>query len=248
MTAPTRSDTTVVAQPAETPPGTSRSAPVFPEDRLIVRSWHDPVLDNLGHDPRSPYVEQFWLAVLGPSCLFLVRRLAARLERAPDGFELDPLEWARELGLGMKGGKHGPFWRAVDRACRFQLAQRERRAVRRAAPDGSADIPAGQTSARQPADGPPDLARHAASTPSASIVDQLVGRAGPGRRRLKGLCPKGVGVLRSVGAVAAQHGRNRPQHDRQVDHHRPVVHVVQVEAGVLGKGRPAPDPTPATYP
>ncbi len=106
------------------PPGSHRADPVFPEERLLVRSWHDPVLDNLGHDPRSPYVEQFWLAVLGPSCLFFVRRLAARLEREPDGFELDPLQWARELGLGMKGGKHGPFWRAVDRSCRFQLAQR----------------------------------------------------------------------------------------------------------------------------
>ncbi len=110
--------------PSGPPPGTRRADPVFPEDRLLVRSWHDPVLDNLGHDPRSPYVEQFWLAVLGPSCLFLIRRLAARLERDPDGFELDPLEWARELGLGMKGGKHGPFWRAVERTCRFQVAQR----------------------------------------------------------------------------------------------------------------------------
>lgn len=117
------STATVIGQSTPTP-GPNRSEPVFPEDRLLVRSWHDPVLDSLGHDPRSPYVEQFWLAVLGPSCLFLVRRLAARLERSPDGFELDPLEWARELGLGMKGGKHGPFWRAVDRACRFQLAQR----------------------------------------------------------------------------------------------------------------------------
>lgn len=104
--------------------GKRRPDPVFPEERLLVRSWPDPVLDKLGHDPRSPYVEQFWLAVIGPSCLFLIRRLAARLERAPDGFELDPPQWARELGLGMKGGKHGPFWRALDRACRFGLTQR----------------------------------------------------------------------------------------------------------------------------
>ena len=110
--------------PARSATGPRRPDPVFPEDRLIVRSWHDPVLDNLGHDPRSPYVEQFWLAVVGPSCLFLLRRLAARLERTPGGFELDPLDWARQLGLGMKGGKHGPFWRALDRACRFRLAQR----------------------------------------------------------------------------------------------------------------------------
>lgn len=113
-----------VSHPTGLQPDAPRPDPVFPEARLLVRSWHDPVLDNLGHDPRSPYVEQFWLAVLGPSCLLFVRRLAARLEREPDGFELDPLQWARELGLGMKGGKHGPFWRAVDRSCRFQLAQR----------------------------------------------------------------------------------------------------------------------------
>ena len=124
MPAPQQPSPATVADPSTPPPATRRPDPVFPEDRLLVRPWHDPVLDNLGHDPRSPYVEQFWLAVLGPSCLFLVRRLAARLERQPDGFELDPLEWARELGLGMKGGKHGPFWRAVERACRFQLAQR----------------------------------------------------------------------------------------------------------------------------
>jgi len=82
------------------------------------------VLDNLGHDPRSPYVETFWLAVLGPSCLFLLRRLAARLEREPDGIEVDVYHLALELGLGMKGGKHGPFWRAIERACRFRAAQR----------------------------------------------------------------------------------------------------------------------------
>lgn len=82
------------------------------------------MVDNLGHDPRSPYAEQFWLAVLGPSCLLLLRRLAHQLERDPDGFELVCQEWAAELGLGMKGGKHGPFWRAVERVCRFRAAQR----------------------------------------------------------------------------------------------------------------------------
>lgn len=91
---------------------------------LTVRAWSDPVIDNLGHDPRSPYAERFWLAVLGPSCLLLLRRVAQRLEQLPDGFDLVCREWAAELGLGMKGGKHGPFWRAVERACRFRAAQR----------------------------------------------------------------------------------------------------------------------------
>jgi len=114
----------------------SRSGPVFPHSRLIVKRWDDPVLDYLGHDPRSPYVERFWLPVLGPSCLFLLRRLAGELERNPDGFEFEAKNWAAELGLGMKGGKHGPFWRSIERACRFNAAQRngERLVVRRRLP------------------------------------------------------------------------------------------------------------------
>ena len=35
-------------------------------DPLHVVRWHDPLIDQLGHDPRSRYVEQFWLGVLGP--------------------------------------------------------------------------------------------------------------------------------------------------------------------------------------
>ena len=112
------------------------SDPAFPHDRLSVQCWNDPVLDYLGHDPRSPYVEQFWLAVLGPSCLFLLRRLAARLEQQPEGFEIVTQQWAAELGLGRKGGKHGPFWRSIERACRFNAAQRNgaRLVVRRRLP------------------------------------------------------------------------------------------------------------------
>ena len=36
-------------------------------DRLLVRPWVDPVLEQVGYDPRSPYVERFWLGTLGPS-------------------------------------------------------------------------------------------------------------------------------------------------------------------------------------
>lgn len=110
--------------------------PSFPEPTLQVSDWPDPVLDQLGHDPRSGYVERFWLPVLGPSCLFLMRRLAAELERSPEGFSIESANWARELGIGMKGGRHGPFWRAVERACRFGAARRNgpRLVVRRRLP------------------------------------------------------------------------------------------------------------------
>lgn len=116
-------------------PGASRRtwpAPV-PAPRLLVTAWPDPVLDALGHDPRAPYVEKFWLSILGPSALMLLRRLAAALEQEPGGFPLDPAEWSAELGLGNKGGPQAPFWRSLDRVCRFGTAERngELLAVRR---------------------------------------------------------------------------------------------------------------------
>lgn len=35
-------------------------------DRLRIVAWSDPLVDQLGHDPRSTYAERFWLPVLGP--------------------------------------------------------------------------------------------------------------------------------------------------------------------------------------
>ena len=54
-----------------------------------VAPWHDPVVDRRGHDPRSVYVEQFWLGVLGPTATWLLRRLVAGFDHQPDGYELD---------------------------------------------------------------------------------------------------------------------------------------------------------------
>ena len=46
----------------------------LPRQTLTIRPWADPVIDRVGHDPRSSYVEQFWLAILGPSTTWLLRR------------------------------------------------------------------------------------------------------------------------------------------------------------------------------
>lgn len=97
--------------------------PLFPNDELHVTAWSDPVIDALGLDPRSPYVEQFWLGILGPSTTWLLRRLAAGLDAAPDGYDLPLTDTARALGLGASGGKHSPFMRSLARSCQFGLAQ-----------------------------------------------------------------------------------------------------------------------------
>jgi len=92
-------------------------------DTLDIRPWPDPVIDAVGHDPRSFYVEEFWLSVLGPSTTWLLRRTAAGLETSPSGFTMPLAETARALGLGMKGGRHSPFMRALGRVCQFDLGQ-----------------------------------------------------------------------------------------------------------------------------
>jgi hypothetical protein len=92
-----------------------------PTDVLTVRPWPDSVLDQVGHDPRSPYVERFWLGVLGPSSVVFLRRLAAELEQQPSGFDLHLAETAMTLGLGMKGGRNSPFLRTIGRCAQFHL-------------------------------------------------------------------------------------------------------------------------------
>lgn len=95
----------------------------FPVPSLTVVPLPDVVIDQVGWDPRSSYVERFWLGVLGPSATWFVRRLADGLDEAPEGFELDLLSTAAELGLGTRGGKHAPFMRTIERCCRFGLTE-----------------------------------------------------------------------------------------------------------------------------
>jgi hypothetical protein len=103
----------------------SLSAPDSPEPAgsLAIRPWPDDVIDSLGHDPRSAYVETYWLGILGPSTTWLLRRLVAGLEANPAGFDLPLAETARCLGLGDKGGRNSPFMRALTRLVQFDLAQ-----------------------------------------------------------------------------------------------------------------------------
>jgi len=95
---------------------------VAPET-LRICAWPDAVIESLGHDPRSWYVETFWLGVLGPSTTWLLRRLVAGLEERPDGYELALADTARALGLGDRGGRHSPFLRALHRTVLFELAE-----------------------------------------------------------------------------------------------------------------------------
>ncbi len=94
-------------------------------ETLTISRWSDPLVDRLGHDPRSRYVELFWLPILGPSTVLFLRHCVTLLEEATtDGeVELDLSITAARLGLGHKGGRNSPLVRTVLRATRFGAAR-----------------------------------------------------------------------------------------------------------------------------
>jgi hypothetical protein len=104
---------------------------------LVVRPWLDPLIDTLGHDPRSLYVETFWLPTLGPTALLLLRHLAAQFDRCPEGLTLPLAGTSQALGLGCREGTSSPLVRSLARLAQFDLACDDGRgtiAVRRNVP------------------------------------------------------------------------------------------------------------------
>ena len=91
-------------------------------ETIHVRPLLDPIIDTLGHDPRSPYPERFWLPTLGPTALALLRLIAYRFDRAEHGFVLDLAETSRCLGLGERDGRNSPIARSLGRLVQFNLA------------------------------------------------------------------------------------------------------------------------------
>jgi len=109
------------------------------EPTISIRPWVDPVVDQNGYDPRSRYVEIFWLGILGPTATWLTRRLVAGLEKSPDGYELDLTVTAKAMGLSYSSGRSSPFSKALQRCVMFGLAHPIERglAVRRRVPQVS---------------------------------------------------------------------------------------------------------------
>ncbi|KAA0233626.1 MAG: hypothetical protein JJLCMIEE_03229 [Acidimicrobiales bacterium] len=90
---------------------------------ITVLPWSDPVIDLKGFDPRSTYVERFWLSVIGPSTLLLLRRFARGFDEHRDGFAIDLADTAVALGLAPREGRNSPFVRALHRSEQFGLAR-----------------------------------------------------------------------------------------------------------------------------
>jgi hypothetical protein len=106
-------------------------------ETLTVVPWSDPLLDSLGHDPRSRYVETFWLPTLGPTAVLLMRHLADRFDHDPKGVQLQVADTSQALGVGQRDGNSSPIVRTLTRLAQFELACEDGRgtvAVRRNLP------------------------------------------------------------------------------------------------------------------
>lgn len=106
------------------------------QDPVTVVPLVDPVVDALGYDPRSAYAETFWLPVLGPASLVLLRRVADCFDDRPAGFPLPLAPTAASLGLGHSGACNAPLIRTLGRVITFGMAtvQGDHLAVRRRLP------------------------------------------------------------------------------------------------------------------
>lgn len=102
---------------------TKRPLPT-PPPTLTIRPWRDALIDERGFDPRSTYVERFWLGILGPSATWLLRRLVRGLDEFPDGVTIDLQSTGRALGLGQGTSRHAALTRTLDRLCSFGMARR----------------------------------------------------------------------------------------------------------------------------
>lgn len=97
--------------------------PPFTHGMLPVIAWHDPITEDVGEPIDSPYVERFWLPVLGPTSTLLLRHVDRRLAEAPDGVVLDIAELSRALGVSPIVDTNGHVPKALNRCVHFGLAQ-----------------------------------------------------------------------------------------------------------------------------
>jgi hypothetical protein len=127
-----------------TPVPAAPGPPRRPLNVVRVVPWEDTTSAVGALDPRSAYVERYWLPLLGAQATVLVRRLADRLEAEPGGFDLEVDEAVRTLGLWGPGGARSSFRRAVLRLVRHRFARHHGReaiaVVRRAPTLGERDV------------------------------------------------------------------------------------------------------------
>lgn len=103
--------------------GAMQSTPSTTSATLKIVPWIDPIVDEKGFPVHDPYIEMFWLPVLGPTATWLYRRMVSGVLVEPSGFIVNMDELARGIGVAYTPGRHNPFARALHRCTMFGAAQ-----------------------------------------------------------------------------------------------------------------------------
>lgn len=89
----------------------------------LILPYSDQEVDVSGFDPRSHYAESFWLPILGPSTLWLLRSVASRFDVEPNGFTMQLEEASASLGIRSNGGRNNAFQRSLHRLVGFNMGR-----------------------------------------------------------------------------------------------------------------------------
>lgn len=100
-------------------------APMALPVELAVVAYEDPLIERLGHGPDSPYIENCWLPITGPSATWMWRRLArVAIEAQGSPVMVDTTDLILSVGLGESLARNSMGARTVTRLTAFDLAQR----------------------------------------------------------------------------------------------------------------------------
>ncbi|MCU1488316.1 MAG: hypothetical protein JWN67_5062 [Actinomycetia bacterium] len=122
--APDTADRNMAAVPASSisSPARTGSRQVLPEV-VRISGLNDPTLAARGHHVRDLYVETFWLPILGPSAVWLLRHASFHID-ASGQYIVGSEELGKRLGLNGVG-RGSPLCRAFDRLVNFHAAVRD---------------------------------------------------------------------------------------------------------------------------
>lgn len=87
---------------------------------LLIMPWRDEVVETLGFNPRSMYVEMVWTNILGTTAVMAYRRLGSWAEFNPDGSKVDLTDLAVSLGLGEGLGRNSRLARSLGRLVHYR--------------------------------------------------------------------------------------------------------------------------------
>ena len=90
---------------------------------LRILHWRDPILDSHGFGVDSEYAELFWLPTLGPSVLWLLRRVATFLISNNDSVAIESELLGAMLGLKFGKARDSLIEKTIRRCIYFSVAR-----------------------------------------------------------------------------------------------------------------------------